>query len=55
MEEEHIKAGYNKVTGKAKEEIGEATDDTSLELKGKAQQAKSKIQDKVGDIKDLTD
>ena len=37
MEKEHVKAGLNKAAGKAKEEIGEATDDKSLEAKGKAQ------------------
>lgn len=52
MESEHIKAGYNKTVGKAKEEIGEATNDKTLEAKGHAQQAKAKAQDAKGDLKD---
>lgn len=55
MEKEHVKAGYNKAAGKTKEEVGEATDDKSLELKGRAQQAKAKVQDAVGDLKDAVD
>jgi uncharacterized protein YjbJ (UPF0337 family) len=55
MESEHVKAGYNKAVGKAKEEIGEATGDRSLQAKGHAQQAKAKAQDLVGDAKDLVE
>ena len=52
MESEHWKAAGNKVAGKVKEEIGEATGDASLEAKGRAQQVKGDAQDAVGDFKD---
>lgn len=41
----------NQIAGKAKEIVGDATDNTSLELEGKLQQAKGKTQKIVGDIK----
>jgi len=52
MESEHIKAAGNKIAGKTKEAIGDATDNKSLEAKGKAQQVKAEAQDAVGDTKD---
>lgn len=55
MESEHVKAAGNKVAGKIKEEIGDATDDRSLEAKGKAQQAKARAQDAIGDAKDAVE
>lgn len=55
MEKEHVKAGYNKLAGKTKEEMGDATNDRSLQAKGKLQQAKAKAQDALGDVKDLVD
>ncbi len=55
MESEHIKAAGNKIAGKAKEEIGEAFGDKSLELKGHAQQMKADAQDAVGDAKDAVE
>jgi len=55
MESEHIKAGLNKAAGKIKEEIGEATNDASLQAKGHAQQAKAKAQDAIGDAKDAVE
>lgn len=55
MESEHIKSAANKATVKAKEALGKATNDKSLEFEGKAQQAKAKAQKAVGDIKDALD
>ena len=52
MESEHIKAAGNKIKGKAKELMGEATNDASLQAKGHMDQAKAKAQDAVGDAKD---
>ena len=52
MESEHIKAGINDLKGKAKEAVGKATDDKSLEVEGHADQLKAKGQDAIGDIKD---
>ena len=52
MESEHIKSAGNKVAGKVKEAVGDATDNKSLEAKGMAQQAKAKAQKAVGDAKD---
>ena len=55
MESEHIKAGINDLKGKAKEAIGKATGDKSLEAEGHADQLKGKAQDFKGDIKDALD
>ena len=55
MDKEHLKSAGNKIAGSAKEAVGEATNDKSLELKGKLQQAKGDAQDKVGDAKDALD
>ncbi|GHA96695.1 CsbD family protein [Algimonas arctica] len=52
MESEHIKAAGNKVKGNVKESVGKATDNKSLEAKGKADKLKAKGQDTIGDIKD---
>lgn len=52
MTDEHDKAKINKEDGKIKEKIGEATDDTSLKVKGKLQKAKGEIQEAIGDAKD---
>ena len=52
MESEHIKAGANDLKGKAKEAIGKATGDKSLEAEGHADQLKAKGQDMIGDVKD---
>lgn len=55
MKKDHIKAGGNSISGKAKEMAGKATGDKSLEAEGKAQQIKAKLQDKIGDVKDALD
>lgn len=40
------------IKGKAKEVVGEITDDKDLEREGKRDQAAGKIKDKVEDVKD---
>jgi uncharacterized protein YjbJ (UPF0337 family) len=41
--------------GKAKEKIGDWTDDESLETEGKADQVKAKAKQAVEDVKDAAD
>lgn len=41
----------NQIAGKAKAIAGDATDDISLQVKGKMQQAKGKAQRLAGDVK----
>lgn len=55
MDKEHLKSAANKLAGSAKEALGDATDDKTLELKGKLQHAKGEAQEKVGDAKDALD
>lgn len=45
------KATGNKISGGIKEGIGDATDNESLEAKGKAQQAKGDVQHTKGEVK----
>ena len=55
MESEHIKAAGNKIKGKIKEELGEATNDLSMQAEGHADQAKARAQDAIGDAKDAVE
>ncbi len=55
MKSEHVKAGANDLKGKAKETVGKATNDKSLEAEGKGDQLKAKGQDFIGDVKDVLD
>jgi uncharacterized protein YjbJ (UPF0337 family) len=48
-----IKAAAEDITGKAKEAIGNATDNDKLVAEGKADQAKGKGRDAVEDVKDV--
>jgi uncharacterized protein YjbJ (UPF0337 family) len=43
---------YDKVTGQAKETVGDVTGDESLEREGKVDQAAGSLKDTVGDIVD---
>ena len=52
MDKEHVKGAADKVVGKAKEVAGHVTGDKTLETKGKADQAKGEIHNKVGNAKD---
>lgn len=52
MNKDEIKGKVNDVVGKAKRKIGEATDDPELQGEGLGQQAKGKIQNAWGNVKD---
>lgn len=47
-----IKNGFEEAVGKAKEFIGEKTNNESLEFDGKKEQAEAGVKDKVSDVKD---
>lgn len=47
-----VKSAVNKVKGEVKDQIGNATNDTSMQAEGKVDKAKGTIQDKIGDIKE---
>jgi uncharacterized protein YjbJ (UPF0337 family) len=49
---DRIKAAAETVTGKAKEAVGNATDNDRLVAEGKADQVKGKGRDTVEDVKD---
>lgn len=46
-----IKAGVNKAKGEIKDQVGNATDDKSLQAEGKMDKAKGAVQDKIADVK----
>lgn len=46
-----IKAGINKAKGEVKDQIGNATNNKSLQAEGKMDKAKGAAQDKVADMK----
>ena len=46
-----IQGKINDLAGKAKEKVGEATDNQDLHDEGQDDQLKGKVQNKVGDIK----
>lgn len=46
-----VKGKINRGVGKVKEEIGDATDNRSLEMKGKGQQLKGRVQEGIGRTK----
>ncbi len=50
--DDKIKAATDKVTGKAKESAGEATDDQELKAEGQGDQAKGHLRDAVENVKD---
>ncbi|WP_068621061.1 CsbD family protein [Paenibacillus tuaregi] len=47
-----IKGGVSKAKGELKDQIGNATDNASLQAEGKADKVKGEIQQKVGEFKD---
>lgn len=53
--DEHAEGKWDKVKGKVKEGVGDATDDKDLEAEGKTDQAKGKAKDAWGDVKDAAD
>jgi uncharacterized protein YjbJ (UPF0337 family) len=52
MDKEHIKGAADKTSGAIKEGIGKATGDTSMQVKGKMDQAKGDVHNALGDAKD---
>ncbi|MEN1987887.1 MULTISPECIES: CsbD family protein [Paenibacillus] len=46
-----IKAGVNKAKGEIKDQVGNATNDKSLQAEGKMDKAKGAVQDKIADVK----
>lgn len=53
MNKDHVKGMTNEVVGEVKEQVGKATGDRSLEVKGHATEFKGKAQQKLGDVKDI--
>jgi len=57
--DQEIQGNWDQAKGKVKEEVGDATDNESLEAEGKADQSKAnlnqageKVKDAAGDVKD---
>ena len=49
--EDQVKGRMNQATGKVKEEVGKAMDDTSMTIKGKAEKTGGKARAALGDMK----
>ena len=47
-----VKGTVNKVKGEAKDQIGNATNNTSLQAEGKVDKLKGKTQEKISDMKE---
>ena len=47
-----LKAGVNKAKGEVKDQVGNATDDKSLQAEGKYDKAKGAVEEKIGEAKD---
>ncbi|GIP40475.1 stress response protein CsbD [Paenibacillus sp. J31TS4] len=47
-----IKGGVNKAKGEVKDQIGNATDNHSLQWDGKKDKLKGEAQEKIGEMKD---
>jgi uncharacterized protein YjbJ (UPF0337 family) len=52
MEKEHVTGKIDELKGKAKQGIGNATDDPNLQGEGLADEAKGKLKQAYGDLKD---
>lgn len=52
MTEDRIQGKRNEVKGAVKEKVGKVTGDRSTEVSGKLDQAKGKLETKIGDAKD---
>ena len=50
-----VEGTLDELTGKVKEEVGEATDNPRLEGEGEGQQVGAKVQKKVGDVQKVFD
>ena len=53
IESEHIKGAGNKAAGELKQAAGKAIGNKEMQAKGKGQELKGKVQDKIGDVKDV--
>lgn len=51
MESEHIKSAANKAAGKTKQATGDALDNKEMQVKGKAQEVKGRVQEEIADAK----
>lgn len=52
MDKQHVKGAADKASGAAKEGVGKAMGDASLEAKGKLDKAKGEARNIAGDVKD---
>lgn len=52
MDKQHVKGAIDKTKGAAKDAIGRATGNVSLQAQGKTDKAKGGLRKIVGDIKD---
>lgn len=52
MEKEHITGKVDELKGKAKQGIGQTTDDPGLQGEGMLDEAKGKLKQVYGDVKD---
>ncbi|TJY41084.1 CsbD family protein [Cohnella pontilimi] len=46
-----IKGGVSKAKGEVKDQVGNATDNTRLQLEGKKDKLKGEVQEKIGELK----
>lgn len=53
MNDKHLKGKISEITGKTKEDFGHAVGNDSLAGKGILQQVKGKVQQGLGDLKDV--
>lgn len=47
-----VKGTVNKAKGETKDQVGNATNNTKLQVEGKVDKAKGNAQEKIGEIKD---
>lgn len=52
MEKEHVTGKIDELKGKAKQGIGNATDDPGLQSEGVVDELKGKVKQAFGDVKD---
>ncbi|MBE7367763.1 CsbD family protein [Ramlibacter pallidus] len=53
MNKHQVKGMTNRVTGEVKQQVGRLTGDSSLTAKGHAREAKGKLQQGLGDAKEV--
>ncbi len=53
MEKEHVTGKVDELKGKAKQGVGKATDNPSLESEGVLDEVKGKVKQAYGDLKDM--